>query len=74
MGRSLLLPFDIQVLDPSGLCALIYKPKTECCKSSTQSHETEAAAHVHGFTDILMQLLGNEAVVDDHESDEEPPA
>ncbi|XP_041008244.1 F-box protein At4g00755-like isoform X2 [Juglans microcarpa x Juglans regia] len=74
LGRPLLQPFDIEVLDPSGLCALNYNLKTQCYESSTQSHETEAAAHVRRFTDILMQLLGNGAVVADHESDEEPPA
>ncbi|KAG6716807.1 hypothetical protein I3842_04G067400 [Carya illinoinensis] len=39
LGRPLLQPFDIEELDPSGLCALNYNLKTECCKSSTQSRD-----------------------------------
>ncbi|KAF5480360.1 hypothetical protein F2P56_001119 [Juglans regia] len=64
VGRSLLLPFDIQVLDPSGLCALIYQPKTECCKSSTQSSVTEASmpSHFRAFTERLMLLLSRAVV------------
>ncbi|KAG2711210.1 hypothetical protein I3760_04G066900 [Carya illinoinensis] len=63
LGRPLLQPFDIEVPDPSGSCALNYNLKTEAIPS-----------HMHGFTDISMQLLGNGAVVADHESDEEPSA
>ncbi|KAK2985104.1 hypothetical protein RJ640_022982 [Escallonia rubra] len=79
-GRPLLPAFDVEVLDPSGRCALKYNPKAGYCASPTKSDEgeTSSPSHFRSFSAsirnweqmILNRLLGGGAVVVDESDDE----
>lgn len=79
VGRPLSLPFDVEILDPSGRCSLRYRPKAEHCSSPTRApEEGEAsepsrfrtlAASVRGWEHMILNtLLGGGVVIDGHDS------
>ncbi|XP_058181913.1 F-box protein At4g00755-like isoform X2 [Rhododendron vialii] len=78
-GRPLSLPFDVEILDPSGRCSLRYCPMAELCSSPTRApEEGEAsepsrfrtlAASVRGWEHMILNtLLGGGVVIDGHYS------
>ncbi|KAK3039267.1 hypothetical protein RJ639_027971 [Escallonia herrerae] len=80
VGRPLLPAFDVELLDPSGRCALKYNPKAGCCGSPTKCDggETSSPSRLRSFSAslrnweqmILNTLLGGGAVVVDESDDE----
>lgn len=89
LGRPLLSPFDVEIIDPSGKCTLKYLPVGEIPESSLSSaRDEDGGAHcrLRTFTARLMErgvrsweqmilsaILGARVVFDSDESDDEIP-
>ncbi|KAK3008623.1 hypothetical protein RJ639_013810 [Escallonia herrerae] len=78
VGRPLLPAFDVEVLDPSGRCALKYNPKAGYCGSPTKSDEGPSrfrsfSTSIRNWEQMILNTLlggGGGALVIDRSDDE----